>query len=562
MSRRDLLRLSGASLGGLAATGSALGGPGGPPGGPGRRPPQKPRLEVGNCYPTWFRTDQYSYFQQLKPITPWGKDYYGRLTGTKLKADEMRITFMGSVVPMPRRAQAEMSIFVEVGWDDAKQQPLDQFVFDLGCGASANYQACGVGFGRMNKVFITHLHGDHVTDLVHVYGFGDGGDRKTPLYVFGQGNSNVPNPGQAPPVPDPANPQPNNYASNPPKYQDGVVAFCSYLREALRWHTESQAFQGSADANHPDPATIQAKWGLPVLPVPVGDDPANDANAMIPVELDWTRTGLDAEGRPTGDNIAYDNTDTGARVLHYPVIHCRQGSMGYKLEWTPPGAGKPITMIYSSDTKPEWNSIHQAINRDEAGTPRGVDVFIHEMAVAPEIWAMKQMGLNQPGDPEDPYWNAVLNAMAAVQDSSHTPQGAFGYILSQINQVKPPRLAVATHFPTADDTVACALKSVHAHCPEIRKDGERLVWSFDLLVLRVFPDRIEQRRAVPDDFSFNPPIPASEAAQWNLYAPKYHDKTGAANPLFQIKPLDDAYGIPSTEDGGYHGEDTYRKDGY
>ncbi len=41
---------------------------------------------------------------------------------------------MGSVVPMARRAQAEMSIFVEVGWDYDKRQPLNQFIFDFGCG--------------------------------------------------------------------------------------------------------------------------------------------------------------------------------------------------------------------------------------------------------------------------------------------------------------------------------------------------------------------------------------------------------------------------------------------
>ena len=105
---------------------------------------------------------------------------------------------MGSVVPMPRLAQAEMSIFVEVGWDDTKQQPLDQFIFDFGCGVSANYQACGVGFGRMDKIFINHLHGDHISDLIHVYCFGDAGDRKSPLYLFGQSKSGVPNPGNNP----------------------------------------------------------------------------------------------------------------------------------------------------------------------------------------------------------------------------------------------------------------------------------------------------------------------------------------------------------------------------
>jgi ribonuclease Z len=546
LTRREALKLSGLALGGLAAA-SASG---------------KPHEEVGNCYPVpENQTQRYSYFEKLKPIVPWGWDVNGNVTGTKLEANEMRITFMGSVVPMPRRAQAEMSIFVEVGWDDNAKKPLDQFIFDIGCGASANYQACGVGFGRMDKIFINHLHGDHVTDLVHVYGFGDGGDRKSPLYVFGQSNSNVPNPGSGPPVSDPTKPQPNSYSASPAYYDDGVVAFCTHLREALRWHTESQAFQGSAYQSYPTLAEIAADWGLPYVPAPVGDDPPNDANAMIPIQLDWTKTGLGADGRPTGDNIAYNREYklngvpfSNAKVMHYPVIHCRRGSLGYKLEWTPPGAQKPLTMMYSSDTKPEWNSIYHAINKDANGTPQGVDVFIHEMAVAPEIWAMKMQGLSEPGT--GPAWQQTVDAMKAVQNSSHTPQGAFGYMLSQI--VPRPRLAVATHFATADDTVACALKSVQAHCQDIKKEGDKLVWSFDLMVLRVFPDRIEQRRAVVNDFSFNPPIPPADM-HGDMYAPKYHTDTGAWNAEKQI---DETMQIKSTQAGGYNNQPTFDDSGY
>ena len=124
-----------------------------------------------------------------------------------------------------------------------------------------------------------------------------------------------------------------------------------------------------------------------------------------------------------------------------------------------------------------------------------------------------------------------------------------------LSQMDPrPRLPVVTHFPVADDTVACALKSVQAHCPDIKKLGDQLVWSFDLMVLRVFPDRIEQRRAEVNDFSFNPPTtPFSDK---KMYAPKYHTEDGKPDPFFQI---DTEAEIPSTEEGG---EETYRKDGY
>jgi ribonuclease Z len=563
LSRRDALKLAGLTMGGLAAGGAASAQPGGwpPGGGPGCKPPPDPE----DFYPTRVKTDRYSYFDNLPPITPWGKDIKGKVTGTKLRRDEMRITFMGSVVPMARRAQAEMSVFVEVGWDDEKQQPLDQFIFDFGCGVSANYQACGVGYGRMDKIFINHLHGDHVSDLIQVYGFGNGGDRKSPLYLWGNGNSGVKNPGMDPPVNQGINPatgkpypQPNTYLAAPEYYNDGIKAFCHHLREALRWHTESQAFQGSAYEGYPNPQEIKDNWNLPHLPVPAGEypDPPNDANALIPIELDWTENGLNEDGTPNGLNVAYHNTDTKAKVLHYPVIHCRAGSLGYKLEWTPPGARKPLTMVYSSDTKPEWNSIDHAINKDAKGNPQGVDVFIHEMAVAPEIWAMKNQGLSKPGSGDT--WDQTVLGMQTVQNSSHTPQGAFGYMLSEINAVKPPRLAIATHFPTADDTVTCALESVQKHCPHIKKVGDQLVWSFDLMVIRVFPDKIEQRRAVVNDFSFNPPIPAVPDG---MLAPKYHNKDdGTADPFTQIDIPDEIVkAIPPTQEGG---PVTYDPDGY
>lgn len=507
-----------------------------------------PNAPLDSCYPTNQDTQRYTYFEQLQPITPWGKDMQGNLTGTKLEPDEMRITFMGSAIPMARRAQGEMSIFIEVGWDEVKQRPLDQFVFDLGAGVCANYQATGVGYGRMDKIFISHMHADHVNELVQAYGFGNAGDRKSPLYIWGSTNSGVRNPGNLPPVVNP-NVQQNTYSVTPEYYDDGIVAFCSHLREALRWHTESQAFQSTAYASYPSLAQIAADWGLPYVPAPVGDDPANDANAMIPIQLDWWKTGLDDEGRPTGDNIAYNNTTTGVKILHYPVIHCRKGSMGYKLEWTPSGAQRPLTVIYSGDTKPAWNSIDQAINKDEEGTPMGVDVFIHEMVPPPEVWAMKNQGLTEPGS--GVMWDRTLAAITAIQNSSHTSQGAFGYMLSQIDP--RPRLAVATHFPAADDTIDCALRSIKAHCPEIKKLGEQLVWSFDLMVLRVFPDRIEQRRAVVNEFSYNPPISSIPA---DLYAPKYHSPLGTFNPFYQIDRGDE---IQSTEEGG---EETFRYDGY
>jgi ribonuclease Z len=494
-------------------------------------------LALTNFYPTHFATQRYTYIEQLPLLDP----------ATPLEANEMRITFMGSGFPMARRAQAEMSVFVEVGCD-ADGWPLDQFVFDLGCGASANYQSVGIDYARMNKIFINHLHPDHLSDLIHAYCFGDGGDRKSPLYIWGNCNSGVTNPGTYPPI-SVSNVQVQSYSNSPRYYNDGVSNTCYHLREACRWATESFAFQTSADPGYFAPAQVQTNWGLPVLPLPVGDDPYQDANALVPIELDWTKKGdIDpATGKP--DNIAYDNWSTKARVTHFPVIHTRKGSMGYRLDWTPPGATKPLTMIYTSDTKPETNSVFQACNGGN-----GVNVFVHEMILAADALTMKAAGLAAPPPPGSANYAAFQAGVAStqtVEDSSHTPQGAFGYLLSQISP--RPKLTVATHFPVSDDTVATALKSVQAHCPDIKKVGDQLVWSFDLMVLRVFPDRVQQCRALVNEFTFSAP---ASVLYTNLYAPKYHTTSGAEDPLAQ---LDLSTWIqPTNSDGTIN----YRTDGW
>ena len=95
-------------------------------------------------------------------------------------------------------------------------------------------------------------------------------------------------------------------------------------------------------------------------------------------------------------------------------------------------------------------------------------------------------------------------AIDTVQDSSHTPQGAFGYLLGQIDP--RPRLSVATHFPVSDDTVDCAMRSVRNHVPDIGNLEEQLTFSFDGMVISAFAGsgKVTQRRAEVLDFGSLP----------------------------------------------------------
>ena len=472
--------------------------------------------------PTYKATESYTYYDKLPPFDPL----------TPLETNEMRITFMGSMIPLPvRLAQAEMSIFVEVGWSNDPSdevyggRAVDQFIFDCGAGVSANYAAAKVGFRRMDKVFINHLHGDHMNDLTHIYCFGPAGDRKSPLYVWGSKPSGVVTPSHDWDV----------YVDDGMVYDDGTSNFCASLRNAWRWHSESFSFQGTCYSNYVPPT--RESWGLPHDPVPVGNDDPRDAYAVVPIELDWAQVG----------GLAYSNAATGVKITHFPVIHCRRGSMGYKIEWKNPAdpAAPVLSAIYTSDTKPETNCIEQAKNGGQ-----GVDVFIHEMVVPPAVWAYKNMGLDAPPATNDANYAeylATVQGLTFVQNSSHTPQGAFGYILSQIEP--KPRLTVATHFPVDDETVASALESVQAHTNLVM--GEDIVWSFDLMVLRVFPDRIEQCRADVSRYCFNPPVQLPVG----MMPPKYNDGAGKGDPYYQI---DTNAAIPAVEGGVTN----YRVDGY
>jgi ribonuclease Z len=99
--------------------------------------------------------------------------------GEPLDANEMRITLMGtgwgSII---RPNQKGASVFVELGNGDS-------FVFDVGPGCGINYNVMQVPFSRMTKIFLTHLHLDHTSDLAWIYTFGPSGDRFTPLQVWG-----------------------------------------------------------------------------------------------------------------------------------------------------------------------------------------------------------------------------------------------------------------------------------------------------------------------------------------------------------------------------------------
>ena len=346
--------------------------------------------------------------------------------GETLANNEMRISFMGTSF-LPRIKQECNSVFVELGNGDS-------FVFDCGSGVSANYVAMKIPYSKMDKIFLTHLHGDHTSDLITIYCFGPANDRKTPLNIWG-------------PSADSAD--------------EGTTAFCSMLKSLMKWHVESFSFLSTG--------------------LVTGED-GYDINAT---ELPYMETG-----------IAYENN--GVKITHFPAVHARDGSISYKLEWN------GLSMVFTGDTKPNYYVIDNA---------KGVDVLISEMVVPPETWVTKNTGL-VPGDTG---YDQALAAAQDVQDSSHTPQKALGYIL---NQTKP-RLGIATHFQAEDDTIPGALEDIRRWY-----DGSVAIVR-DLEVFNVSASSIRQRTAKVSDLAWYTEGKFYSSSQ--LAPPKYPTPTSQLN---------------------------------
>ncbi len=99
----------------------------------------------------------------------------------QLEDGEMRVTVLGSGNPWVTRGQASAGILVEVG-----NAERDLLVFDLGSGSLANFASLKLPVNKLNKVFLTHLHADHMGDLITLSGsFSKIGRADGPIYVWG-----------------------------------------------------------------------------------------------------------------------------------------------------------------------------------------------------------------------------------------------------------------------------------------------------------------------------------------------------------------------------------------
>jgi ribonuclease Z len=114
-----------------------------------------------------------------KPL-PMHDVYY---PGTEaLGPDEMRVTACGTGQPSVRPKQAAACWLVELGNGD-------KFLFDIGAQSHSRISAMKIPYDFLDKVFIGHLHLDHMADLPSLWIGGLKGNRTYPLRVWGPSGS-------------------------------------------------------------------------------------------------------------------------------------------------------------------------------------------------------------------------------------------------------------------------------------------------------------------------------------------------------------------------------------
>ncbi|WP_326519436.1 MBL fold metallo-hydrolase [Acinetobacter sp. CAAS 2-6] len=92
--------------------------------------------------------------------------------------DEMRITLLGTGSPVPSEQRFGMSTLVQAGGYN--------LVFDAGRGAVIRLTQAGMPLGKVNGVFLTHYHSDHVNGLSDLWMTG-----YIPAFGGRQGDFNV-----------------------------------------------------------------------------------------------------------------------------------------------------------------------------------------------------------------------------------------------------------------------------------------------------------------------------------------------------------------------------------
>lgn len=96
----------------------------------------------------------------------------------EIAPNEMRVVALGTGMPNARPKQAASCFLIELGNGD-------KFLFDAGTGSAERLSAMKIPMDYIDKIFLGHLHSDHIGDLDAIWIGGVVGNRVAPLRVWG-----------------------------------------------------------------------------------------------------------------------------------------------------------------------------------------------------------------------------------------------------------------------------------------------------------------------------------------------------------------------------------------
>jgi len=202
--------------------------------------------------------------------------------------DEIRVTILGSGDPFVKKSQASASVLIEVG---NKEQDL--FFFDIGSGALANYNGLRLPVTATTKVFLSHLHADHVGDMATlVWSLAKAG-RRDPVEVWGPA-------GQTP--------------------QLGTRAYTEHLEAAHAWDMQSlNGHPGQSGAHtvttevpYDTTSTVYARNGVTITSFPV----IHMFNGAVGYRLDYAGRSVVFSGDTRPCHTLVDAADGADLLIH------------------------------------------------------------------------------------------------------------------------------------------------------------------------------------------------------------------------------------------------------
>ncbi len=323
--------------------------------------------------------------------------------------DEMRITALGTGMPNQSPSNVATSFLVELGNGES-------FLFDLGTGTTDRLAGLEADYSKLDKVFASHLHSDHVGDIAALWIAGWLGGRYTPLHVYGPSGSSP---------------------------ELGTKVHIDHIRAAWAWDVTSRAG---------------------ILP--------NAGGEIIAHEFDFSKTA-----------VVYN--ENGVKIMSFPAIHIRDGSVSYRLDWN------GLSFVFGGDSFPNRWFVKEA---------KGADLVVHECFFTPEQW------VNISGFPyKQAYW---------VTSLIHTPPEGFGKLMSMVE----PRMAVAYHYWNHRDIEFEIFERVRK-----TYDGP-LTMADDLTIFNVTKDHIEVREVTFNHESW----PMGTGKEWDT-APRGEPATGLSS---------------------------------